>query len=251
MENIDRKNYYNKAGIYIIKDSIKGRFYIGSSSNLYKRINFHMMKLQKNEHINKFMQNHYNKYGESSFNVEILEGIIDRKDRVYIYEREQFYLDLLFSDNCFNAHNKVIFAIDNKKNSERQRFFMKERMKNNPELLSKCRENLSLGRAKLNEIRQYNRDNGIKKVAHNKGVKISQEVKDKISKALENRGRYVSKLIPVNQYTLDGLFIKTWDCGIDAVRNLHNNNIVSNLYACCKGNRKSCMGFKWEYYKKI
>lgn len=48
----------------------------------------------------------------------------------------------------------------------------------------------------------------------------------------------------VNQYTMDGVFIKTWDCIRDVDKFFGKK---SNMAAACKGRIKSCLGFKWSY----
>ena len=53
--------------------------------------------------------------------------------------------------------------------------------------------------------------------------------------------------IKINQYDLNGNFIKEWSCSYEAVRELglHSNHIID----CCKHKRNKCGGFKWEYAK--
>lgn len=50
----------------------------------------------------------------------------------------------------------------------------------------------------------------------------------------------------VNQYDLDGNFIKTWDT-IKEPRLLYNNSHISD---CCNGTRKTAAGYIWRYAKK-
>ena len=86
----------NRTRIYIIKNIINNKFYIGScSTQLHKRLNHHINSLQRNDHKNTHLQNAFNKYGEDNFIIEILE-ICDEN----ILAREQFYLDK------FDAINK-------------------------------------------------------------------------------------------------------------------------------------------------
>ena len=54
---------------------------------------------------------------------------------------------------------------------------------------------------------------------------------------------------PVTQYSLDGNFIKNWDCISDVKRVLNIN--VSNICECCKGIRKTAGGYKWEFKKAV
>lgn len=53
------------------------------------------------------------------------------------------------------------------------------------------------------------------------------------------------KSIPVNQYTLDGEFIKTWPSAREIERELGINH--SNISLCCKGINKSAGGSKWKH----
>lgn len=51
-----------------------------------------------------------------------------------------------------------------------------------------------------------------------------------------------SKNIPILQYSLDGEFIREWECAHDV------GKIVSkNIYECLKGRRKSAYGSIWKY----
>lgn len=53
--------------------------------------------------------------------------------------------------------------------------------------------------------------------------------------------------IPVNQYTLDGDFIKTWESARDVGRSLGiSSNVVRK---CCVGELKRCYNFIWKYAK--
>lgn len=51
----------------------------------------------------------------------------------------------------------------------------------------------------------------------------------------------------VNQYDMQGNFIKTWDSIKDVERELNINN--SNISSCCNGKKGSAGGFKWKHYK--
>jgi len=51
--------------------------------------------------------------------------------------------------------------------------------------------------------------------------------------------------VAVNQYTLDGTFIKTWHSIIEAERSL--GVIHQHISKVCKGQRKQTGGYKWSY----
>lgn len=51
----------------------------------------------------------------------------------------------------------------------------------------------------------------------------------------------------VNQYDLDGNFIKTWDSIMDVERKLKINN--GNISSCCNGKKNNAGGFIWKHYE--
>lgn len=52
---------------------------------------------------------------------------------------------------------------------------------------------------------------------------------------------------PVNQYTLDGLFIQTFRCAADAMEEISGNRKGGHIVDVCKGRRPSAYGYKWNY----
>lgn len=50
----------------------------------------------------------------------------------------------------------------------------------------------------------------------------------------------------VYQYTLDWIFIKLWDCGMDIKRELWIQN--SSISDCCTWKRKTAWWFIWKYF---
>lgn len=62
-------------GIYKITNLINNKFYIGSSSDLKKRLYEHRRELNLGVHANKHLQSAWNKYGEENFKFEIIETI--------------------------------------------------------------------------------------------------------------------------------------------------------------------------------
>lgn len=49
---------------------------------------------------------------------------------------------------------------------------------------------------------------------------------------------------PVDQYTLDGIFVKTWSSATDAARGLGLEQ--SCISACCNGKQKTAYGYIWK-----
>ena len=79
------------SGIYKITCTATNKIYVGSAVNLSKRKNNHFHSLKKNKHENSYLQNSFNKYGESFFIFETLEII--EKDNLIICEQK--WIDVL------------------------------------------------------------------------------------------------------------------------------------------------------------
>lgn len=86
------RNIENVSGVYMIKNILNNKCYIGSSINVKRRLQTHICHLNKGMHHNRHLQAAYNKYGQKAFQfviLEICEPIIDT-----ILSLEQKYLDL-------------------------------------------------------------------------------------------------------------------------------------------------------------
>jgi len=60
------------SGVYQIVNIINGHKYIGSSTNLKKRLGVHKNMLKSDKHDNPHLQNAWNKYGKENFKFEII-----------------------------------------------------------------------------------------------------------------------------------------------------------------------------------
>lgn len=80
----------DKCGIYIIKNDINNKVYIGQSINIHKRIQEHFWKSECNKDVsyNSALHSAIRKYGKEHFYYEILEecdaSLLDEKERIYI-----------------------------------------------------------------------------------------------------------------------------------------------------------------------
>lgn len=77
------------SGIYIIKNLINEKFYIGSSKDILERFKDHIRELNKDNHANVYLQAAWYLYGEKVFEFLILEEC----EEEYLLIREQYYLD--------------------------------------------------------------------------------------------------------------------------------------------------------------
>lgn len=91
----------------------------------------------------------------------------------------------------------------------------------------------------------------------NKGKELSEDHRNKISESTKGRisprkgikvleSTLEKKRVKIVQLTLDDTIIKIWDSLSDASETLKIT--IGNISSTCKGNRKTCGGYKWKYY---
>ncbi len=89
------------SGIYIIRNIIDSKGYVGSTSSFTKRQKTHFVALKNNKHFNIQLQRAVNKYGIEQFIFEIIE-CVDADDNLLIL-RENFHIQRL--DSITNGYN--------------------------------------------------------------------------------------------------------------------------------------------------
>jgi group I intron endonuclease len=115
-------------GIYLIVNYVNRKFYVGSSTNIYKRWNNHIRRFETNKHGNKHLQSAWKKYGSANFYffiAEVVGGNISN-----LLKKEQEYLDKYFGNIfCYNkssiafmdseqVRNKISNSLKNKTHSQ-------------------------------------------------------------------------------------------------------------------------------------
>lgn len=124
-------SYRRKPGIYIIRNTITNKCYIGSSICPKSRIKEHFNSLDKNKHHSRYLQNSYNKHGKKVFEYGIIEHV--NKEELLIV-REQFWIG--FFDSYNNGYNVCPCAGNTlgRKHTEEYKKKARERMlgENNP-----------------------------------------------------------------------------------------------------------------------
>ena len=135
--------YKNVIGIYTIINNNSNKIYIGSSNNLYKRINDHIRELNKNIHCNPHLQNAYN-IDKDFFTIEVIATFNDIES-IQIYEP---LLIKLYQSNKPSLGYNILTEYRGTKGIK----FTKERR---------------------NKISKSNKG----RIAHNKGVPMSYEQK--------------------------------------------------------------------------
>ncbi|MDD2470089.1 MAG: GIY-YIG nuclease family protein [Bacilli bacterium] len=115
-------------GVYQIKNLVNGKMYIGSSIDINSRWKEHIRDLNNNKHHSLHLQRAWNKYGESSFEFNVLEEC--NEDTTL--EREQYYLDKLESfkrDNGYNVSKSSSAPMMGRKHSKETKIKISEEVR--------------------------------------------------------------------------------------------------------------------------
>jgi len=94
------------SGIYLIKNILNNKVYVGFSKDIINRWIDHKYRLNNNKHENCYLQNAWNKYGANNFEFILLESIIIPNNNLSIFlEREDYYIDKYDSCNRDKGYN--------------------------------------------------------------------------------------------------------------------------------------------------
>ncbi len=106
INTIQKKSTEKISGIYKIINKTNGKYYIGSSDNIHGtsgRWKEHINALKANRHDNDYLQNAWNKDGESNFEIVVIEEV----PKLELLIVEQKYLDSSkneFHNQCYNLN---------------------------------------------------------------------------------------------------------------------------------------------------
>ncbi len=247
--------------IYLIKNKLNNKIYIGSAVDGKRRFYHHRFYLNKNSHHNIKLQNAWNKYGEENFVFEIIERL---KDKNNLIEREQYYLDkLLFAQefiiNKDKRFYKLGYNICPTASSNLGRIFSEKiRLK----LAKKIKQYDLNG----NFLRVWNSMSEAARECNTSAGHICECCKSNPDKdgnynysaggfiwKYEEDNTIVNKYVSTQYETIlqfddDGEFIREWEHAYSAEKelNIPRGNILNN----CKGKIKYTGGFIWTYKKE-
>ena len=157
-----------RPGVYAIINTVNGKCYIGSSTNLRRRYNDHFNALRQNKHQNIILQRAWEKHGQGNFVFRVL--IICEKDERIFYEQK--LLDTFCPE--YNIAKDAQAPWKGEKLSEETRRKIS--------IAGMGRKPTEETRKKLHEAQLGNKK-GLGKTPWNKGKKTSPEIRAKISAA--------------------------------------------------------------------
>jgi len=162
----------NKCGIYQITNTITGNYYIGSSNNIYNRIQTHRWRLSNHTHTNPHLQSAWDKYGEKAFEFSAIL-LCDIENKLYY---EQILLDDL--KPVYNIATSAKATFQGRRHTEETRRKMSEAKKSNPISEEHKRKLIDSNRRRVisEETRRKMSEAAKRKV-------VSEETKRKLSEA--------------------------------------------------------------------
>lgn len=208
--------------IYKATSATTGKVYIGQTTQttqtLQERINQHNSHAFGHQY-NYHFHNAIRKYGPEDFTYEIIEDGI--KSAKVLNEREKYWI--AYYDSYYNGYNSTLGG--------------EGCIRRDDELIVKLfREGYTT--QKICEITGYNRQTVYRSYSINELTEDNNR-----RKAEQNRERCSRT---VDQYSLDGKYIKTWSSATDCGKNLGSQGLIS---AICRQEKSilSAYGFLFKY----
>jgi len=212
----------NKCGIYVIRNIINNKIYIGKSINIHKRIITHKAFLKaKNKNENRHLINAWHKYNEDNFEYFVIEYL--EKKETLLAKRELYWMEVFKSYDRSKGYNLRKDSQSKCIVSNETRELLKLRAKERS-------EDPNFSTAIYSHTYWKDHPEATKKMADK--VKIK---KHKFS---------------FEQYDRDNNYIKTWFSVEEIIK--HNPEYKwQNIYSVCNGYKPTYRGYIWKKIPKI
>lgn len=105
---------FMKSGIYLIKNLVNNKLYVGKACYLRQRINNHKYLLRHKKHVNTYLQNAWNKYNEENFEFSIIEYC----DTTCLADREYYWCNFYKVNDSNFGYNLMIVGRKSYRHSE-------------------------------------------------------------------------------------------------------------------------------------
>lgn len=227
------------SAVYRIFNKLNGKLYYGSSCHIEERFYRHKLHLNKGKHENPYLQNAWNKYGESAFLFEIVESC----PKENLTKREQFYMNSSRSTERDYGYNIAPLA-DRPPMTEETKKKIGDANRGKPTWIkgkhhsAKTRAKMSISGKLTNHMRGKTGSQH-----HLFGKHHSEETKKKMSSA--KKGKFNNCSSKAVHQIKDGIIVATYPSLEEATRQTNVNS--KNISACVTGKRPKAGGFEWTF----
>lgn len=257
-----------KKVIYIIKNKVNNKVYIGQSKKLGQRFGGHLYRLKRKEHHNEILQRAFDKHGIENFGYSILEEVLDDS---LLNEREKHWIDFYGGINCESVYNLKDPLLNEYSDYVKSKLSKSNSGENNPNYGHEWTEEMKQKASEAKSGKTWEERLGEEKAKlakeklsnSNKGRKHSEETKEKIRKhnVGENNPAYgkgdrqrgeknpmygkpsVQRKV-ILQFDKVGNFMKEYDCLSDVQKDGFH---IGNVASAARGELKTSGGFVWTY----
>lgn len=257
---MQQKLYTTTFGIYLIRNKIDGKAYVGSAVNISGRWNTHQSALNRNKHYNPYLQKSWNKYGANNFEFIFIYPTVDKESLI---EYENAFIQEFNACNTKYGYNMRITAGS----------FLG--MKHSEETKEKMRQ-WNVGRKMSEESKQKMSESKKGKYLGEKGPmygvpspmtgkKHSEEMKKEFSRIKKewwkiNKNRMIEKGLSEKQKAKILLTGQTEDFICNETGEVFNNTVIATRHfkisndqaikRCLLGKQIQTCGFSFRYCSK-
>lgn len=235
--------YIKQAGVYYLKNTSNGfKVYIGSSVDMRERLTAHFSALKRGDHRCHHLQRIYDKYGEESIELGIVEEYqgVARTD---IRKHERYHIDKFLEifprDNLLNGTLNTECPLDDPEVSKRQKQAAKDFWNNNPEFREAT---ISRGTTRL---KQLNQEESFCSARLKRLNEFSSDVEFQSKRVAALRNKTAKKVVCLS----NGIIFDSGGLAAEFVR--QNSKFYkaspSAISQCCLGRIKQAYGYEWQF----
>lgn len=224
-------------GIYSIHNILTNDRYIGSSTNIRARLEYHLCGLTRKytDRANKNLLKAVDKYGIDKFNVEILEICENNKSTIDFLECKYI--------NELGTYNNV--RVDGRKV---KRFDLNGNLIKEYDNIREAAKDVDIATDNIYQCCKHSKKQSVRKSMWRFSDECNGNKIESYRTYCPQGTRYGRKIVQLDKY---GNFIKLYDKIYQAAKEL--NIDLATIHRCCKYNKnslnRSAYGYKWKFYE--